>query len=39
MDIVGEKTNDSKHDFSKDPLELRIVDDFYICYKHYFRWR
>ncbi|HZK72250.1 MAG TPA: aminoacyl-histidine dipeptidase, partial [Clostridia bacterium] len=28
MDIVGEKTSGSKHDFSKDPLELRIVDDF-----------
>jgi len=28
MDMVGEKTNDSNHDFSKDPLELRIVDDF-----------
>jgi len=28
MDIVGEKTSGSKHDFSKDPLKLRIVDDF-----------
>lgn len=28
MDMVGEKTSNSHHDFLKDPLELRIVDDF-----------
>ena len=28
MDIVGEKTSGSKHDFLKDPIKLRIVDDF-----------
>ncbi|PKM94815.1 MAG: aminoacyl-histidine dipeptidase [Firmicutes bacterium HGW-Firmicutes-1] len=28
MDMVGEKTSTSTHDFSKDPLKLRIVDDF-----------
>jgi len=28
MDMVGEKTSASNHDFLKDPLELRIVDDF-----------
>src|SRR5665648_1065638 len=28
MDMVGEKASGSKHDFSKDPLKLRIVDDF-----------
>ncbi|GAA0069663.1 aminoacyl-histidine dipeptidase [Clostridium sardiniense] len=27
MDMVCEKTEDSKHDFSKDPLELRVVGD------------
>lgn len=28
MDMVGEKTNGNNHDFSKDPIKLRIVDDF-----------
>ncbi len=28
MDMVGEKTSASNHDFLKDPLKLRIVDDF-----------
>lgn len=28
MDMVGEKTSGSKHDFTKDPIKLRIVDDF-----------
>lgn len=28
MDMVGEKTSGSNHDFLKDPLKLRIVDDF-----------
>lgn len=28
MDIVGEKTRESKHDFLHDPLKLRIEGDF-----------
>lgn len=28
MDMVTEKTKDSNHDFSKDPLELKIDGDF-----------
>lgn len=28
MDMVCEKNLDTKHDFSKDPLKLRIVDDY-----------
>ena len=28
MDMVNEKTADSDHDFMKDPLKLRIVDDW-----------
>ena len=27
MDMVCEKTMDSKHDFTKDPLELAVMDD------------
>ena len=27
MDMVDEKNNDTAHDFSKDPLKLRIVED------------
>lgn len=27
MDMVDEKNNDTVHDFSKDPLKLRIVED------------
>jgi len=27
MDMVDEKNNDTVHDFKKDPLKLRIVDD------------
>ncbi len=26
MDMVGEKSSDSDHDFEKDPLKLRVVD-------------
>ena len=26
MDMVGEKSSDSDHDFKKDPLKLRVVD-------------
>ena len=26
MDMVGEKTSESDHDFEKDPLKLRVVD-------------
>jgi dipeptidase D len=28
MDMVCEKNMDTQHDFSKDPLQLRIVDDY-----------
>lgn len=28
MDMVGEKTSKSRHDFLKDPIKLRIKDDF-----------
>jgi len=28
MDMVGEKSNDSNHDFLKDPIKLRVVDDY-----------
>ena len=28
MDMVGEKTKDSSHDFSKDPINLRVEGDF-----------
>ena len=28
MDMVGEKSNKNKHDFTKDPLKLRIDGDF-----------
>lgn len=28
MDMVNEKNNDKVHDFSKDPLTLKIVDDY-----------
>ena len=28
MDMVGEKTSSSNHDFLSDPLKLRVVDDF-----------
>ena len=28
MDMVCEKNNDTEHDFTKDPLKLRIVDDY-----------
>lgn len=28
MDMVCEKNKDTKHDFEKDPLELRIVEDY-----------
>ena len=28
MDMVGEKTSSSSHNFLKDPIKLRIVDDF-----------
>lgn len=28
LDMVNEKTAESDHDFSKDPLKLRIVDDW-----------
>lgn len=27
MDMVNEKNSDVKHDFTKDPLKLRIIDD------------
>ncbi len=27
MDMVCEKASDSKHDFTKDPLDLRVMDD------------
>lgn len=27
MDMVDEKNNDTVHDFSKDPLKLRVMDD------------
>ncbi len=27
MDMVCEKSSDSKHDFTKDPLDLRVMDD------------
>ena len=30
MDMVCEKSKDSKHDFKKDPLELRIVDGEFV---------
>ncbi|GFR35936.1 aminoacyl-histidine dipeptidase [Thermobrachium celere] len=28
MDMVCEKNKDKRHDFEKDPIELRIVDDY-----------
>ena len=31
MDMVGEKTNNSDHDFSKDPIKLEIEGDYIIA--------
>lgn len=31
MDMVGEKTDSSHHDFSKDPIKLEIEDDYIVA--------
>lgn len=31
MDMVGEKTEDSNHDFSKDPIKLEVEGDFIVA--------
>ncbi len=31
MDMVGEKTEDSNHDFSKDPIKLEVEGDYIIA--------
>ena len=36
MDMVCEKTDDSDHDFSKDPIDFKIKGDYIIAEETYF---